>query len=391
MLKLRLFGGFELTGGNGPPLRSRKAQALLAYLAVPAGQPQERDKLAALLWGDRSDVQARRSLAQTLYVIRKSLGPLHRRTVIVDNRVISLDPARIEIDVARFESLIADQTPESTGEAAALYHDELLAGFRLSEFPFQEWLRGEQQRLLDRLITTLKTRLRHQFAGSNNAAAIETAGRLLLLDPLQESVHRTLMRLHQRASQKAAAIRQYQACATILRRELNIEPDQATETLYREIADDRSAVATIPHGQESDTAWPYPSCASGPPFPAENVQGCNVNSFLCIIDLGKTFKPIDTRLNSARTEDTCWNWTLGSGVPLASGAPVKFTATFRASFSAIVADVLSVSGRLLDQARRKATERRSTYYRKTVIDPPSMTRSSCDPAWSVIVSVLVHR
>ena len=73
-LKLRLFGGFELTGTGGPPLASRKAEALLAYLAVPAGRAHRRDRLAALLWGDRGGVQARRNLAQTLYVIRKTLA-----------------------------------------------------------------------------------------------------------------------------------------------------------------------------------------------------------------------------------------------------------------------------------------------------------------------------
>ena len=55
-LTLTLLGDFQARLGPGPPLRlqSRKTEALLAYFALPPGQRHSRDKLAALLWGDRS-------------------------------------------------------------------------------------------------------------------------------------------------------------------------------------------------------------------------------------------------------------------------------------------------------------------------------------------------
>ena len=50
-MKLHLLGGFELSAPGGPVhVTRKKAQALLAYLASPAGQSHPRDKLAALLW-----------------------------------------------------------------------------------------------------------------------------------------------------------------------------------------------------------------------------------------------------------------------------------------------------------------------------------------------------
>ena len=45
-LKLKLLGGFELQGGDNPRLPTRKAEALLAFLAMPAGKVHHRDKLA---------------------------------------------------------------------------------------------------------------------------------------------------------------------------------------------------------------------------------------------------------------------------------------------------------------------------------------------------------
>jgi DNA-binding SARP family transcriptional activator len=52
---------------------TRKALALLAYLAV-TGQPQGRETLAALLWPDAGEQEARGALRRTLSVLRSGLG-----------------------------------------------------------------------------------------------------------------------------------------------------------------------------------------------------------------------------------------------------------------------------------------------------------------------------
>src|SRR5215469_13542553 len=74
-LILTLLGGFRARLDSGAPvaLPTRKAQALLAYLAVPLGTAHPRDKLASLLWGNTLETTARTSLRQTLYAMRKSL------------------------------------------------------------------------------------------------------------------------------------------------------------------------------------------------------------------------------------------------------------------------------------------------------------------------------
>ena len=74
-LGLTLLGGFQARSGTGEILNlpSRKAQAMLAYLAIPLGRAHPRDKLAALLWGGIREDSARASLRQTLFVIRKAL------------------------------------------------------------------------------------------------------------------------------------------------------------------------------------------------------------------------------------------------------------------------------------------------------------------------------
>src|SRR5262245_56463627 len=75
-IRIQTLGGLQVFSREGRPLAvpSRKAQALLAYLAMARGRPQSRDKLSALLWEDRGEVQARASLRQELTVLRKVLN-----------------------------------------------------------------------------------------------------------------------------------------------------------------------------------------------------------------------------------------------------------------------------------------------------------------------------
>jgi hypothetical protein len=66
--------------------------------------------------------------------------------------------------------------------------------------------------------------------------AIEAGRRLLALDPAQEPVHRALMRLHVRAGRRTEALKQYQVCVDVLRKELGVEPERSTTRLHEQIA-----------------------------------------------------------------------------------------------------------------------------------------------------------
>ena len=87
-LRLTLLGGFQACE---PPdrcvvLPTRKTQALLAYLAVPPGRAHSRESLAALLWGDVPQAQARSSVAWPC-TLRKSLPSAVTRLSTTARRV----------------------------------------------------------------------------------------------------------------------------------------------------------------------------------------------------------------------------------------------------------------------------------------------------------------
>jgi DNA-binding SARP family transcriptional activator len=241
-LTLSLLGGFYARLEPGGSLRfpARKVEALLGYLALPAGQSHPRDKLAALLWGDLPDGRARTSLRQALSRLRRALGTSAPRSLRLDGEAVALDPTAVHVDVAAFEQHVATGTPEALAEAAALYGGDLLVGLAVSEPPFEAWLSAERERLRELALEALARLLAHQRRAGLLEPAVQTAGRLLALDPLGEPVHRTLMRLYARLGRRGAALRQYGQCVAILRRELGVEPEIETRQLHQELLLQRS-------------------------------------------------------------------------------------------------------------------------------------------------------
>jgi DNA-binding SARP family transcriptional activator/tetratricopeptide (TPR) repeat protein len=247
-LCLILLGGFEARLASGTPLLlpNNKAQALLAYLAMAPGRPHLRDKLATLLWPGTGDDQARQSLRQALVTLRRALGA--QPILFADHREVTLEGDSLDIDVVRFEALMAESSVAALETAAALYHGDLLEGVRVKEPPFDEWLQRERGRLRELAQQGLLTLLTHQLGSGPVGPAIRTALRILALDPAQEAVHRELMRLFQRQGRRGDALRQYRLCVDALQRELGMEPQPETRRLYQEIV-------------RSERVWPEPADA----------------------------------------------------------------------------------------------------------------------------------
>src|SRR5262245_43808772 len=240
-LELRLLGGFDsrTSSARPVPIPRKKSQALLAYLACHPGRAHSRDKLATLLWPEFDTQQARANLRKALFVLRRALSasPLCLR---IAEDVVALDVTAVDVDVLVFERLARSADPEALQRAVELYRGDLLEGVGGTETPFDEWLVPERERLRELALEALARLLAHHTKSDEPAAAIDTALRLLALDPLQEAVHRTLMRIYARQGRRDAALRQYQSCVDTIRRELGVEPETETRELYQGILRERA-------------------------------------------------------------------------------------------------------------------------------------------------------
>jgi TolB-like protein/DNA-binding SARP family transcriptional activator/Flp pilus assembly protein TadD len=240
-LELVLLGGFRArAAGQAIDVSGRKERALLAVLAMPPGEPRSRDKLASLLWSDRGDKQARDSLKQAILRLRKSFGTLHPLPILTDRETLTLDAAKVAVDVQEFEHRLDEGTPEAVARAASLYRGDLLDGLDVRDPVFEEWLLFERQRLRD-LARAALTRLLdfHMTSGAHDQAGM-AARRLLALDPLQESAHRALMQIYAEHGQTALALKQYLVCRDALQAGLGGKPEAETERLHQSIREKRA-------------------------------------------------------------------------------------------------------------------------------------------------------
>jgi TolB-like protein/Tfp pilus assembly protein PilF len=232
-IRVKLLGGFEAQRVGGPVIgiSAKKTRALLAYLALMGGRAHGRDKLADLLWSDRSDKQARDSLRQAIAELREALADCQPAPLTTDHELLVLDPAAIEVDALEFERLSVNDNTADLRRAAALYGGELLDGMGVRDPAFDDWLRDERQRYREMAVEVLRKLLRHE----TGAGKATVAQRLLTLDPLQEEGHRALMRRHLEAGETSAALRQYELCREKLKSELNVAPSPETEALHHSI------------------------------------------------------------------------------------------------------------------------------------------------------------
>jgi DNA-binding SARP family transcriptional activator len=266
-LLLTLLGGFRARLDSGAPvaLPTRKSQGLLAFLAMPSGLAHPRDKLASLLWGSTVEATARTSLRQTLYALRKSMRAVDPPPLRIEADTVALDPRAVTVDVAMFLQGTGAATSSPLADALALYHGDLLAGLAIQEPPFEDWLLGERERLREQALEALGRLLGYQQAEGATEAAVQTALRLLALDPLQESVHRALMRLYVETGRRGAALRQYQLCVAAFQRELRAEPEAETKALYQDILRRRARGSLASEDRQVGGVLPAPL---GPPRPA---------------------------------------------------------------------------------------------------------------------------
>ena len=259
-LHLTLLGGFQARSLTDVAIAIpiKKAKALLAYLALHPGQLHPRDKLAALLWEDSGETQARHSLRQALVGLRKAF-PRPAHVIAAEDDALTIPPQAIEVDVLTFERLLREGTPEALEQAVALYQGELLEGFNPGAAGFEEWLMERRGRLRERAIAAAEALLVRQLADPPGSGAIGLALRLVSWDPLRESAQRTLMELYARQGRHGAALKQYQICRAVLRRELGVEPDAQTEALHQHLLQQRRAFTTA-----TSPASPPPAPTDGP-------------------------------------------------------------------------------------------------------------------------------
>jgi DNA-binding SARP family transcriptional activator len=217
-----------------------RLQSLIAYLLLHKEAPQSRHYLAFLFWPNSVEKQALANFRNLLYQLRHVLPNaddflqvdaknLQWRTDssfssdVVDLMDLVVGTSRAELAANRIALRSALE------RVADLYRGDLLPSC------YDDWILPERDRFRQMFIEKLMQLADLLEKQRDYDAAIAYVRRLLVCDPMGEGGYRWLMRLYVQSGSRAAALRTYHACVTMLQQEFGADPDPLTRKEYEQL------------------------------------------------------------------------------------------------------------------------------------------------------------
>lgn len=235
MLNVRLLGSFIVQlDGRRLEIPSRPAQLLFIYLVLHRGVPVRREKLAALLWADSAEKQARSNLRHALWRLRQTfrdVNPIEAEVIESTDELITFDAAReTDIDVSLLERRAqAQESLEDLIASVEVYRGELLPGF------YDNRIVLERQRVTAVFEAKMGALMNRILADGGWRQAVEWAERWIGFGGAPEPAFRAPMIAHSHLDDHSAAAAAYERCVQSLRQELDALPSEATRQLYERI------------------------------------------------------------------------------------------------------------------------------------------------------------
>ncbi len=254
-LELSLLGPFQATLNHKPVtgFESNKVWALLAYLMVEDGRPHSRDVLAALLWPDQPQRNARNNLRYALADLRQKISDAKTAYLSITRETIQFN----QLSDCWLDGLVFRQAVEVGGQKLAaavdlpgaidtlksalrLYRGSFMEGFSIGDsLPFDEWLLLKREQFARLMSQALKFLADYYEQCADPSNALIYAREQIDFEPWNEESHQQIMRLLVLDGQRSTALAQYEVCQRILADELGVEPSANTIALYNHILDER--------------------------------------------------------------------------------------------------------------------------------------------------------
>ena len=225
-VRLSMLDSFQLTcDGVDVPL-PLSAQRLLAFLALHP-RPLLRGYIAGALWPNTSEERAHASLRSALWRLRR---PGRSLTQARDGR-LGLDAA-VAIDVRELDEL-AHRILERDGSRALADPTSELIGLSGDLLPdwYDDWVLVEREHVRQLRLHALEALCDRLLAAASYAEAAEAALAVIATDPLRESAHRALIRVHLAEGNIGEALRQYAFFRRLSTQLLGLDPSPEMEQL----------------------------------------------------------------------------------------------------------------------------------------------------------------
>jgi len=243
----------QQNGSRVTGFSSRKAEALLVYLAVERGNPIRRESLFTLLWPGMPEKSARHNLRQVLYSLGQTFpevtieGNEFAALLLADRKSVRINPeAAVEVDVHQLDRNLqktqvhdhlslgsCDNCIQTLVETVTLYGGEFLGDYYLEDSnAFEDWAQANREAYRIKILETLGSLADIFIQRADYDQARTYANQQLKIDPLREIAYRQLMELLSKSGQRAEALRVYQQCTQVLEIELGTQPSRETTALF---------------------------------------------------------------------------------------------------------------------------------------------------------------
>jgi DNA-binding SARP family transcriptional activator len=221
--RLTLLNRFEIACDGAAVALPSGAQRLVAFLALQR-RPALRGFVAGSLWPETSERRAHANLRSTLWRVQRSTGDLldvRASQLSVDRRVI--------VDLDEAEVLAKGLLERSLGDPDDLPPHCLTVDV-LPDW-YDDWALLERERFRQLRLRALEALCDRLTTKGRFGDALELGLAALAGEPLRESAHRALIRIHLAEGNAGEALRQYELCRTLLAEKLGVEPSEHLESL----------------------------------------------------------------------------------------------------------------------------------------------------------------
>jgi DNA-binding SARP family transcriptional activator/tetratricopeptide (TPR) repeat protein len=217
--------------------------------------------LLALFWPESDTDRARHALDQTLYSLKKDLGA---DALVVGREEPAFNPAAITSDVEEFQTALARGDRVA---AVELYKGPFLDGVFITGAPgFERWVDEERARLTREVEFALESLAAEAAGKGDHAGAVQRWQRLAAMEPRKTRVVLSLMTELAAAGDRAAALRHAEIYHTLVRDDLEAEPNPAVGALAEKLR--REPAKTEAPRRTTDPRIPAASTVSTVPAPA---------------------------------------------------------------------------------------------------------------------------
>jgi len=242
----------------------RTQLAVLAMLALRAGQPVSMDDLVDGIWGE-SDVASggRATIWPHISRIRAVLRQAGSQPLATVGGGYRLDAAAMSVDAHEFERLLdlgRGQLADGDAKAATISLDQALTPWRgpalmdLRDFPFAANVATRYDELR---VDAAEERTEARLALGESRSLVPELRRLIGEHPYRERLRGQLMLALSRAGQPEAALDAYGAARRQLTMDLGVEPGPELEHLQQQILSHAEGLESPRLGDNLEPALPH--------------------------------------------------------------------------------------------------------------------------------------